>query len=254
MTHGDRLPQLEDRMFLTDGGLETELVFHDGRELPLFAAFTLLQDEEGTERLRAYFRRYAELARERGLGVVLETPTWRASPRWAGELGIDERRLDALNRRAVALLEEVRDEHPEAGPFVISGNVGPQDDGYRPAQLLSADEAQRYHAVQIGTFADTAADLVTAMTITYADEAVGIARAAREAGMPVVISLPSRPTGACRAGRRWATRSARSTPRRPPGPPTTCSTARTPRTSRPCSTPARRGRSASSPCARTRPR
>ncbi len=189
MTHGDRLPQLEDRLFLTDGGLETELVFHDGRELPLFAAFTLLQDEEGTERLRAYFRRYAELAREGGLGVVLETPTWRASPRWAGELGIDERRLDALNRRAVALLEEVRNEHPEAGPFVISGNVGPQDDGYRPAQLLSADEAQRYHAVQIGTFADTAADLVTAMTITYADEAVGIARAAREAGMPVVISF-----------------------------------------------------------------
>ncbi len=189
MTHRDRLPQLDGGLLLTDGGMETELVFHDGRELPLFAAFPLLEDEEGTERLRTYFRGYAALAGERGVGLVLETPTWRASPRWAQELGIDEARLDALNRRAVALLEEVRDEHPDVAPFVISGNVGPQDDGYAPTRLLSTDEAQRYHAVQIGTFAGTVADLVTAMTLTYADEAVGIVRAAHEAGLPVVISF-----------------------------------------------------------------
>jgi homocysteine S-methyltransferase len=189
MTHREHLPQLDGGLFLTDGGLETELVFHDGRELPLFAAFGLLEDEEGTERLRAYYRGYAALAREGGTGLVLETPTWRASPRWARELGVDDARLDALNRRAVALLEEVRDEHPDVAPFVISGNLGPQDDGYAPASLLSADEAQRYHAVQVGTFARTAADLVTAMTMTYADEAVGVVRAAAEAGIPVVVSF-----------------------------------------------------------------
>ena len=180
------LPQLDGGLFLTDAGLETVLIFREGVELPEFAAFTLLDDEAGTERLRAYYRTYAELARERGLGLVLESPTWRASPRWASALGYSEAQLDALNRKAIALLEEVAAEFD--GPVVISGCIGPQDDGYKPAATLSADEAQAYHATQIGTFADAAADLVTATTMTYAAEAIGIARAAQAAGIPVVIS------------------------------------------------------------------
>jgi S-methylmethionine-dependent homocysteine/selenocysteine methylase len=190
MTYRHDLPQLGGDLFLTDGGIETVLIFHEGLDLPLFAAFDLLKDEQGTERLRSYYAPYVAAARERGLGFVLESPTWRASPRWAAELGYDREQLDRLNRKAIALLEELRGE-PEIGdpPIVISGCIGPHDDGYSPSELLSPEAAQEYHSTQIGTFADTAADMVTAITMTYSEEAIGVARAAAEAGIPAAISF-----------------------------------------------------------------
>jgi S-methylmethionine-dependent homocysteine/selenocysteine methylase len=189
MTYRDALPQLDERLFLTDGGIETTLIFHQGLELPLFAAFVLLKDEEGTAALRSYYEPYLELARASGLGFVLESPTWRASPRWAREIGYSAEELDALNRKAIALMEELRDADEGAGPIVISGCIGPQDDGYNPQTKLSADEARDYHSTQIGTFADTSADMVCAITMTYADEATGITRAAQGAGLPAAISF-----------------------------------------------------------------
>jgi S-methylmethionine-dependent homocysteine/selenocysteine methylase len=188
MSHGPQLPQLDGGLFLTDGGLETTLIFHQGVELPEFAAFVLLDDDEGLDRLRRYYEPYLELARDGGAGFVLETPTWRASPHWAERLGVSVEKLDALNRRAIALMEELRD-HAGAMRVVISGCIGPQDDGYRPAQLLSPAAARDYHSTQIRTFAGTAADMVSAVTMTYADEAVGLAQAARDAGLPVAISF-----------------------------------------------------------------
>lgn len=190
MRHRNHLPQLDGDLFLTDGGIETVLIFHEGLDLPEFAAFDLLKDEHGTERLRRYYAPYVALARERGLGFVLESPTWRANPRWAEAIGYDREQLDRFNRGAIALLEEIRDEHDAGGPpIVISGCVGPHDDGYNPGELLTADAAQDYHATQIGTFAGTAADMVTAITMTYADEAIGVARAAARAGLPAAISF-----------------------------------------------------------------
>jgi S-methylmethionine-dependent homocysteine/selenocysteine methylase len=190
MTHRDHIPQLDGDLFLTDGGLETSLIFHQGLDLPLFSAFVLLEDEAGVEALRRYYAPYLEIAAQHGVGFVLESPTWRASPRWAQELGYSGDRLHELNRKAIELMEELRDGAPEGtGTVVISGCLGPQDDGYQPAATLSADAARDYHATQISTFADTAADMVTAMTMTYADEAIGVARAAADAGLPAVISF-----------------------------------------------------------------
>jgi S-methylmethionine-dependent homocysteine/selenocysteine methylase len=188
---GTPLPDLDQGPLLTDGGLETTLIFHRGIDLPQFAAFTLLGDDDGERLLREYFESYLRLAAEHGTGFVLESPTWRASPRWAAELGVADDELERLNRRSIELLSELRDEHASkvTGPILISGCVGPQDDGYQPAQLLSADEAEDYHSMQVETFADTAADLVTMMTITYADEAVGFVRAAVAAEMPSVVSF-----------------------------------------------------------------
>ena len=185
----ERLPQLDGGLFLTDGGIETTLIFHHGLELPLFAAFDLLKDDEGTEQLRRYYAPYASRARERGVGLVLESPTWRASPGWAAQLGYTPEELDALNRKAIALMEELRAEYQGDAPIVISGCVGPEGDGYAPETMLTADEAERYHAVQIGTFAETAADMVTAITMTYAEEAIGVTNAAAAAGLPAVISF-----------------------------------------------------------------
>jgi S-methylmethionine-dependent homocysteine/selenocysteine methylase len=187
MSYRSGLPQLADDLFLTDGGIETTLIFDRGLDLPAFAAFVLLRDQAGTDELRRYYRPYLELARDQGTGFVLDTPTWRASPRWAAELGISAEELDDLNRRAVALMEELRADAGVAA--VISGCIGPQDDGYSPSATLSVAEARDYHSTQIGTFADTAADMVTVLTMTYADEATGIAQAAAAAGLPAAISF-----------------------------------------------------------------
>jgi len=186
----DALPQLGDAPFLTDGGIETTLSFHEGIELPYFAAYDLLARDGGEEVLRRYFEPYVRIARDRGVGIVLETATWRANSDWAERIGHAPAELEELNRRSVAMLERLRDEleTPET-PVVISGCVGPRGDGYVVGAAMNADEAAAYHAVQIGTFAVAGVDLVTALTLTYVDEAVGIVRAARDAGLPVVISF-----------------------------------------------------------------
>jgi S-methylmethionine-dependent homocysteine/selenocysteine methylase len=190
MSYRHQLPQLDGELFLTDGGLETSLIFHQGLDLPEFAAFVLLDDDEGLEALRRYYKPYLALAREGGAGFVLESPTWRANPDWASRIGVSPEKLDALNRRAIGLMEELRDARAAGdAPVVISGCVGPQDDGYRPAETMSASSARKYHSTQIGTFAETAADMVTAVTMTYPDEAIGVTQAARDAGLPVAISF-----------------------------------------------------------------
>jgi homocysteine S-methyltransferase len=186
--HG--LPQLGGGLFVTDGGIETTLIFLEGLELPDFAAFHLLRTSEGEAALRKYFRTYADIARRFGVGLVLESATWRANPDWAGRLGYSRSELAAANRRAIELLEELRREvQSDAVPVVVSGCVGPRGDGYNPIDVMTAKDAQSYHAEQIGTFARTTADMVTAITMNYVEEAIGVAEAARHAGLPVAISF-----------------------------------------------------------------
>jgi homocysteine S-methyltransferase len=159
------LPQLE-RTFLTDGGMETDLIFNRGIDLPEFASIDLLKDSEGKAALRAYYEPYIELARERGLGFIYGTPTWRASPDWGELIGYSLDQLGNMIRAGVALGKELRDEAGDV-PVLVSGTIGPQGDGYAPDKLMSADEAQRYHAWQIGVSADAGVDMVDAMTMTY---------------------------------------------------------------------------------------
>ncbi|HEY8608376.1 MAG TPA: homocysteine S-methyltransferase family protein [Noviherbaspirillum sp.] len=184
------LPQLDDRYFMTDGGLETTLIFHEGIDLPHFASFDLLKNAAGTRALESYFRRYAEIARQHECGVVLEAATWRANPDWGARLGYDAAALAEANRRAIALLERVRAECETAStPIVISGNLGPRGDGYRTEGRMTARQSRDYHARQIEVFAGTSADMVAAFTMTYPEEATGIVGAASAAGMPVAISF-----------------------------------------------------------------
>ena len=185
------LPQLRGQgLFVTDGGLETELVFHDGRALPAFAAFPLMDTADGRARLRRYYRGYLDIARANRAGFVMETPTWRANQDWAAQLGYSASRLDEVNRAAVALAREVCAEAAAAGvTTVISGCVGPRGDGYDPGTTMSHQEAQDYHAEQIGSFAAARVDQVTAITMTTVAESIGVVRAAEAAGVPSAISL-----------------------------------------------------------------
>lgn len=184
------LPQLSDRIFLTDGGLETTLIFHEGIELPYFASFDLMKDEQGIAHVRSYYERYIAMAKASGAGFILESATWRANPDWAAKLGYAGERLADVNRRCIALMAELRDAHESAGmPMVISANIGPRGDGYRVESAMSAKEAQDYHGFQVGIFRDTEADMISAFTLNYAEEGIGIVRAAQVAAMPVVISF-----------------------------------------------------------------
>jgi len=182
------LPQTEGRTCITDGGMETVLLFHRGIDLPYFAAFPLVDTDAGRNELRTYFEPYAVLAQERGIGLVLDTPTWRASADWGERLGYDAERLAEVNRKAVGLIEQVRADHSPT-PVVVCGTIGPRDDAYRPAALMTADEAERYHSTQVGTLVDAGADMISGLTLTYPEEAIGIVRAARRAEIPVAVSF-----------------------------------------------------------------
>lgn len=184
------LPQLSNKLFLTDGGLETTLVFHDGIDLPNFAAFDLLRTTRGVNRLEKYYRQYADIAINNQVGFVLESVTWRASKDWGERMGYSASALDAVNQQSIEMLATLRDEiETEDSPMVISGCIGPRGDGYSPDVMMTAEEARSYHAAQIKSFALSAADMVTAMTINYVEEAIGIVLAAGDENIPVVISF-----------------------------------------------------------------
>lgn len=188
--HRHALPQLNGGLFLTDGGIETTLIFHDGLSLPYFAAFDLFKDQKGREALDRYFRSYATIARDHGVNLILESATWRASPDWGAKLGYSPEALAGTNRAAIEQLVRIRSEFETEGTTVlISGCIGPRGDGYDPGAAMTPDDAQRYHSVQAGIFAGTEADLITAITMTNVEEAIGLTRAAEAAGMPVVISF-----------------------------------------------------------------
>jgi homocysteine S-methyltransferase len=185
----NNLPQLSDRVFLTDSGLETTLIFKDGIELNQFASFELLKTENGRRRLLDYFREHARTAVDAGMGFVLESPTWRSNADWGAKLGYSPEQLAEMNRQSIDLMVQVRDETETASsPMPISGNIGPLGDGY-VAGTMTADDAERMHAPQVNAFAKTRADLVSGFTMTSTDEAIGVTRAAVKAGIPVVISF-----------------------------------------------------------------
>lgn len=184
------LPQRHGTLFLTDGGIETTLIFQDGFDLPHFAAFDLLRNARGRAALVRYYERYIAIAKADRLGFVLESPTWRASADWGAKLGYAADDMIAVNHESLHLMHELRARHETAAsPMVVSGCVGPRGDGYDAGQVMTALAAEEYHRLQIEAFADAGADMVSAITMTNANEAIGITRAATKAGMPVVISF-----------------------------------------------------------------
>jgi S-methylmethionine-dependent homocysteine/selenocysteine methylase len=201
----DHLPQLDGGLFLSDGGMETTLIFHKGFDLPCFAAFVLLDSERGRTALRDYYGRYVPMAIAAGAGFILESPTWRANPDWGAKVGYGKEALLRNNLASIELLLKLRDRYETQGsPMVVSGAIGPRGDGYDAGTLMSPEEAASYHAFQIGVFRDAGADLASAFTMTNANEAQGVALAARDAGMPCVISFTVETDGRLPSGETLA--------------------------------------------------
>lgn len=186
----NELPQLSGDLFLTDGGIETTLIFHEGIDLPEFASFVLLESEEGCETLRKYFRTYTNIAKDNNVGFILESVTWRASQDWGKKLGYSSEQIADFNRMSIELLHGIRREYEGSiSHIVISGCIGPRGDGYSAEITMTVSEAETYHRTQIASFRKTAADMVTAFTIPYIAEGIGIALAAKSEEMPVVIGF-----------------------------------------------------------------
>ena len=184
------LPNATADLFLTDGGLETTLVFLEGYELPCFAAFDLFKDKKGYNAIKEYYRRYLEIAKDYKTGFILESPTWRANPDWIGKIGYPASALTEVNEKAIQLLVDLKNEFESDIPnIILSGCVGPRGDGYKPENIMTAEEAQNYHSAQINVFSQTPVDMVSAITMNYVEEAIGIARTAGAANLPVVISF-----------------------------------------------------------------
>jgi S-methylmethionine-dependent homocysteine/selenocysteine methylase len=179
-----------DWRYVTDGGLETDLIFHHGVDLPEFAAYPLVWSDEGRGLLRSYYDGYADIAAAVGAGLRLEAPTWRANPDWGARLGHDQRALSQVNRQAVELLQSLaydwRDRVPD---IVVTGMVGPRGDGYAVGDAVDPDEAAAYHAPQVRAFAESGVHEVCALTLTDPGEAIGVVRAADAARVPVAIGF-----------------------------------------------------------------
>jgi homocysteine S-methyltransferase len=173
--------------FVTDGGLETDLIFNHGFDLPHFAAFPLLEDDRGMGALDAYYRGYGAIAQAAGAGLVLSAPTWRANPAWGALLGYDVPGLDRINRAAISFIASVRGSMTEVDNVVLAGTIGPRGDGYRVGEIPDLDEAETYQRDQIESFGAAGADVVEALTLTNINEAGGIVRAANAIGLPVGI-------------------------------------------------------------------
>lgn len=197
-----RLPHESSGLFLTDGGLETTMIFLEGYDLPYFAAFDLLKDEEGYQALSDYYKRYLSIAAKFETGFILESATWRASPDWIKKLGYPDSAVSQVNVKAIQLLEDLKNEFKNSiDNIIISGCVGPRGDGYKPGNTMTAEEAQNYHSVQIEVLSQTPVDIISAITMNYIAEAIGITQAAGAVNLPTVISFTVETDGKLPEGR-----------------------------------------------------
>lgn len=182
------IPEKLNRPFLCYTGIETDLIFNQGIELPGFATFPLLETEEGRSLLKKSYMAQVTLAREMGCGVMFESATWVANRDRAAKLGYGPNRLEQINIDAIQFIRELSDNVGDV-PIVLSAQVGPRGDGYKPDHHMDDEEAQLYHSVQMAHLAKAKPDIVSAFTISYPEEAIGIVRAAEHSKLPVAISF-----------------------------------------------------------------
>lgn len=182
------LPLLSDKIFACYVGTDTEILYRDGIDLPGFASYPLLLNADHKNLLRTYYCHLVDLAREQNVGLILDSVTWVANRDRGAELGFSPNDLKQLNIEAIGLIADVREEKGDL-PTVLCGQVGPRNDGYAPSDQMSTHEAEEYHSEQIEVYSNTEADLVSAFTLCYPEEAAGVVRAAQKFDMPAAIAF-----------------------------------------------------------------
>jgi S-methylmethionine-dependent homocysteine/selenocysteine methylase len=182
------LPKLGEKFFACYTGVDTDLIFNQRIDLPGFASYPLLETEDGRETLRSYYVDLINMSREENVGVILDSITWAANRDRGEAIGYSPGDLRKFNTDAIGLIARVRQEIGDI-PTILSAQVGPRGDGYVPNELMTVDEAETYHIEQIEIYSKTDADLISASTLSYVEEAIGIVRATKRFDMPVSISF-----------------------------------------------------------------
>lgn len=176
------------QIYLTDGGLETTMIYHKGIELNHFAAFELLLSEDGKKELTSYYASYIEIAKANDLPFIFETPTWRANADWGRLMGYNQEDLKRINTESIAFMRDIAMKF-DVDNGLFSGQIGPRGDGYVLERRMSAEEAAEYHHTQVAVFSEAGADFVTILTMNYPEEAAGLALAAKSVNIPAVVSF-----------------------------------------------------------------
>jgi len=176
--------------YLTEGGQETEIMYKYGFDLPHFAMFPLLDNPNAMAELHGMYIRFLETAVRHGFGAVMGGLDYRASPDWASLLGYTSESLAQMQMRSIDFLRDVAAPYESQLPAIVYvGIVGPRGDAYQTNAAITADEAEEYHSVQLGTLARADVGLVEAMTFNGIPEVVGLARAAAHAKLPLAVSF-----------------------------------------------------------------
>ena len=197
--YANKLPQLDGGRFLTYVGMETDLLFTEGVDLPGFATYPFLETEKGRALLKQYIQNLIEVARKFDLGVILESHTWVANRDRGVAIGYTPATLKDRNIQSIEFLVTAREAFGDL-PTLISANVGPRADAYAPSEQMSADQAEEYHSEQIGTLAKTEADLISGYTMAYPEEAIGMVHAAQKLKIPIVIAFTVETDGSLPTG------------------------------------------------------
>lgn len=179
---------LDDKIYLTYTGMETDLIFTQGTDLPGFASYPLLETATGRDQLTKYYTDLIKLGQRENIGIILESATWVANRDRGAAIGYSPKTLMKRNAQAIALMSKTRASYPDQS-ILISANIGPRADAYAPNEQMNASDAQEYHAEQIGALKDTDLDFISGYTLAYPQEAIGITLAAKQTNIPIVIAF-----------------------------------------------------------------
>ncbi|WP_286238828.1 homocysteine S-methyltransferase family protein [Neptuniibacter halophilus] len=178
------------RLYLTEGGTETEIMYKYGFELPHFAMFPLLDNPAAVTKMRDMFRYYLDVVAKHKLCALIGGLDYRASPDWGKLLGYSDAGLAEANLQSIDFLRDVAAEYAhDIEQTLIQGLIGPRGDAYQQGHTITAEAAEDYHAIQLTTLKKAGVDLALAITFNNVEESIGVARAAKTIGVPLAISL-----------------------------------------------------------------
>jgi len=182
--------QRDGVFYLTEGGQETEIMYRHGHDLPEFAMYPLLDDPAAMTDLRSMYTRVLDVAAKHGFVAMLGGLDYRGSPDWGDKLGYSRAGLAEALERGIDFLRDVARPYEGQLPgILIGGAVGPRGDAYALNRTITADESEDYHGFQIDVLKGAGVDFITAMTFNSVAEAIGVARAAASAGLPLSMGF-----------------------------------------------------------------
>lgn len=178
------------RYYITEGGIETEIMYKWGFEMPHFAMFPLLDNPKAAEAIRGMYRRYLDVVAKYGHNALIGGFDYRASPDWGALLGYSAQSLHEANLQSIQFLRDVAAEYKnDIQECLVNGVIGPRGDAYLTKNVMSRAEAADYHSAQLSTLKDADVDLAWALTFGDPEEAIGVINAARQLSLPVAVAF-----------------------------------------------------------------